>query len=211
MALVLERAVSTAQQLGSSSSSARDLETSLVANVIEYATGNSGGWRDMQSGLMCCGYANIQELSSLSAVKTSFVGDVVRANHLASGVYCSPSACAPVDADGSDSGSSDEASVAVGSSVCPVSGTSWCRNALLEKMEAHFKIVGVVGVSLGATQILQVLLSLFTLLRDVRTLRRRSPEVEIPRQPIAHIVGAPLTTSHDQKSDADADYQINPE
>jgi hypothetical protein len=210
MALVLGYGSSAAQNLDFTSS-AQDLEMSFVSNIIEYGTRNPGGWQDIQNSLMCCGYADTQELSSSSSSLNSFIEDVMSANHVASGAYCSASACAAGDVDGSSSGSIEGSLVVVGASMCPVNGASWCRDALLVKVEAHAKNIGIIGVFLGAVELLHVLLSLLTLFRDVRTLRRRSPEVEIPRHPLAPVVGVTLITSDAQKVGGSANDLVNPE
>lgn len=198
MALVLGHGSSAAQHLDFTPS-ALDLEMSFVSNIIEYGTKNPGGWQDIQNSLLCCGYADIEELSSSPSSSNSFIGDVVRANHVSSGAYCSASACAAGHVDGSSSGSIKGSSAAVGASACPVKGASWCRDALLVKVEAHAKTIGIIGVCLGAVELLHVLLSLLTLFRDVRTLRRRSPEVEIPRCPLAPVAGVTLIASDAQE------------
>lgn len=169
LALVVEKAASSASDAPLSySSSALKLEQMLANNVLEQATENKNEWRSMQEALKCCGYTDISSPSKYW--DEPFLRIVQHANHASTGKYCS--SC--TDTSGS-------------SMVCPKAGASWCRPILLEKIELHHKVAGIIGLVIGITQLGHAILSLYTLLYDVRTLRRRSPELEIPRQPLAPV------------------------
>lgn len=173
VALTLLGVVRSAERNTFALQKVRYFETTVITNLRAYVASDSGGWRDIQHNLYCCGYTSAIELKASSPLPwdQSLLAMVAEVNAVA-GKYCAKKA--------------SECAADVGF-PCPSSGRAWCRAEFYALMRHNYKLIGIFALVVGAAQLLSSAFSLFTLLCDVRMLRTRSPAVALPHQPLSPV------------------------